>query len=357
MKATRAALHTPGDGAPRPHANCYWLVPGVLLAGEYPGAPSEEAAAERLDGILGAGVRHFLDLTEATEPLAPYAHLMQARARALGVTAGYERHPIRDLGTPSPATMRGILQALRAPREGATYVHCWGGIGRTGTVVGCLLVELGLPTDEALALIAAKWQAMEKRHRCPRSPETDAQVRFIRDWRPDGTWRLAEPGARDRHALVWYFAFGSNMNPARLNDARLKPHGVAVSRRIAGAAAGWRLCFHKPWRAMPGSGVADIVADPRSVVHGTLNQMPPEGLAVLDRHEGTAAGHYRRTLLQVHAPALGHAVQAVAYTACGPFDPALRPSRVYLEHLLAGGDLLPPEHLAALRGQAVADEG
>lgn len=355
MTPTLDALHAPGDAAPRPHGNCYWLVPGVLMAGEYPGAPDEDTACERLDRILQAGVRHFIDLTEATEPLAPYAATLQARAAAQGVHAGHQRHAIRDLGVPTAATMRGILEALRAPRDGATYVHCWGGIGRTGTVMGCLLVELGLTADDALALIARKWRAMDKRHRNPHSPETDEQVRFIRAWQRDGSWRLAPPAAvpNTRDDEVWYFAFGSNMDPARLIDARLTPRGVPVTRRIAGTATGWRLTFHKPWSAMAGAGVADIVADPSSTVHGTLNRMPPAGLDVLDGYEGTANGHYRRTPIEVHAPALGHAVQAVAYTACGPFNPLLRPTRTYLNHLLAGRDLLPQDHVQWLMGQAV----
>jgi hypothetical protein len=197
MTPSRHTLHAAGDSAPRPHGNCYWLVPGLLMAGEYPGAPTEEATRERLDRLLQAGVRHFVDLTEATEPLVPYAAMLHARATELGLSVAHERHAIRDLGVPTPATLRGILQALRSPRkpvQGASYVHCWGGIGRTGTVMGCLLVEFGLTADEALALIERKWLVMEKRHRCPRSPETEEQVRMIRTWQRDGTWSLADDG-------------------------------------------------------------------------------------------------------------------------------------------------------------------
>ena len=34
------------------------------------------------------------------------------------------------------------------------YVHCWGGKGRTSTVVGCLLIDDGLDYDSAIARIA-----------------------------------------------------------------------------------------------------------------------------------------------------------------------------------------------------------
>ena len=62
------------------------------------------------------------------------------------------------------------------------YVHCWGGIGRTGTVIGCHLVRHGSEGEAALRQIATWWQTVEKSVRNPRSPETDAQVAMIREW-------------------------------------------------------------------------------------------------------------------------------------------------------------------------------
>lgn len=180
---THHALRTRGDDPTRPHGNCYWLVPRVLLAGEYPRTPEEAGSRAKLRAILQAGVRHFVDLTEPDEGLLHYDALLKEEANALGVPVTHERHAIRDLQVPTdPDALRGLLARLRAPREGATYVHCWGGIGRTGTVIGCLLVDLGLSGPQALDLIAMKWQVMAKRHRCPRSPETTPQHDFVRAW-------------------------------------------------------------------------------------------------------------------------------------------------------------------------------
>jgi hypothetical protein len=177
------ALHTRGDAPPRPHLNCYWLVPGVLLAGEYPRTNEEASSRAKLRATLQAGVRHFVDLTEAREGLLHYDTLLQQEAAALGVAVSHERHAIRDLDVPSdPDALRDLTTRLRTPREGATYVHCWGGIGRTGTVIGCLLVDLGFSGQQALDLIALKWQVMEKRHRQPQSPQTEAQHEFVRAW-------------------------------------------------------------------------------------------------------------------------------------------------------------------------------
>ena len=82
--------------------------------------------------------------------------------------------------------MRTILDAIAANRDGVTYLHCWGGVGRTGTVAGCLLVEAGFTADEAIALLARKWLVMEKRNSHPRTPETHAQYEFIRTWKGGG---------------------------------------------------------------------------------------------------------------------------------------------------------------------------
>jgi len=58
-------------------------------------------------------------------------------------------------------------------------------VGRTGTVVGCLLREQGFTAAEALELIGRKWRVMEKRGRHPVSPETAGQVAFVEQWLGD----------------------------------------------------------------------------------------------------------------------------------------------------------------------------
>ena len=89
------------------------------------------------------------------------------------------------------------------------------------------------------------------------------------------------------------------MNPARLVDDRLKPKGVTLSLRIGGRLDGWRLAFDKVARSPTGAGAGNIVVAPGEVVHGTLNEMPPAGLDVLDVWEGVATGHYERRTVRV----------------------------------------------------------
>ena len=180
----REVLDTPGDIRPRPHANCYWLIPGQLLAGEHPSSTASAASATRIDAMLDAGVREFIDLTEEGEGPEHYAPILVARAAARNLQVGHRRFAIPDYGVPSAPLMRTTLDAIYGAVDAreAIYLHCWGGVGRTGTVVGCLLREQGLTAAEALELLQHKWRAMEKRTRHPRSPETAGQIAFIQQW-------------------------------------------------------------------------------------------------------------------------------------------------------------------------------
>ncbi|MBJ6142854.1 dual specificity protein phosphatase family protein [Hymenobacter sp. BT559] len=175
---------------PRPLPNSYWATP-TLLACEYPGAPTPAEAIPKLDALLDAGIRDFYDLTEPGE-LVPYEALLRERAAHAGLDPAairYRRLPIRDLDLPSAQCLQEALAGLEASAAAGrcAAVHCWGGIGRTGTVVGCHLMQAhGLSGAEALAYIAHEWQTVAKRDRAPRSPETDAQIAFVRGYQPAG---------------------------------------------------------------------------------------------------------------------------------------------------------------------------
>lgn len=153
----------------------YWVEPGALLAGEYPGSHEEAESAARLDALREAGVTSFLDLTEEGE-LPPYQPLLRAGVR-------YRRLGVRDFSCPSKDEMRAILDLVDAEvaRGETVYVHCWGGVGRTGTVVGCWLARHGLAGEEALGRLAQLRAASTKAGRT--SPETPAQHALVRDWR------------------------------------------------------------------------------------------------------------------------------------------------------------------------------
>lgn len=167
-----------------PLPNSYWVRPGLFAAGEYPGALNPSQAAAKLKVLLHAGINHFIDLTGPGE-LCPYRNIADRKARPLGVRVGYERFPIADEGVPrSPEWMVLILDAIDAALNGGktVYVHCWGGVGRTGTVVGCWLVRHGESGALALEQIAKWWRGVEKVGRIPTSPETPCQVEYVLSW-------------------------------------------------------------------------------------------------------------------------------------------------------------------------------
>ena len=173
------------DNRNRPIPNSYWVRRGRLAAGEYPGSFERREAANNLSVLFESGIDHFIDLTHPTDGLKPYLQIAEQEASSLGRTVEWERHPIVDLSVPNnPGEMTEILDAIDGAlnRRRNVYIHCWGGVGRTGTVVGCWLVRHGYTGDEALDRVAALFDGMEKSHRFESSPETTRQKAFVRHW-------------------------------------------------------------------------------------------------------------------------------------------------------------------------------
>jgi rhodanese/phosphatase family protein len=166
-----------------PIDDSYWLVPGRLLAGEYPGARTKDEARRKLRSFLDSGVNFFLDLTEEDEGLEPYSPLLEEEAMARDRKVVYRRLPIPDMDTPTTERMSEIQKTIAAALdEGRTvYIHCWGGIGRTGTVLGCYLVEHEVSVAEALAEIQRRRRGTKDGWK--KSPQTPAQVDFVKKWR------------------------------------------------------------------------------------------------------------------------------------------------------------------------------
>lgn len=139
-----------------------------LRAGGYPGTPEAVAALER------DGVTVFVDLTHPSDPLPDYGQWL-AVARRIA-------HPIPDMGTPSTGHVMRILDDIdeAGADGGSAYVHCFGGVGRTGTVIGCWLMRHGYGGDDPVARIADLRVAIADDRR---SPETPGQIELVRGWR------------------------------------------------------------------------------------------------------------------------------------------------------------------------------
>ena len=177
-----AARAKPAGDDPLTLLDAFWVTEGRLLAGPYPGAPTEDESRVKLTALLSLGVRRVIDLTEEGE-LIPYEPLLRELAAERGVDVAHVRMPIRDVDVPTEAGMRAILAELRAAADAGevAYVHCWGGVGRTGTAIGCLLVEEGCDPASVLDRLRQLRQGTARSDRI--SPETPEQRDFVIRWR------------------------------------------------------------------------------------------------------------------------------------------------------------------------------
>ena len=149
-----------------------------LYAGEYPGDKSADKAKEKLAAFCSFGITHFIDLTEEGE-LESYALLLPEEVV-------HRRFPIVDVSVPdSYEQMQDIIdyidEALNSSPNAKAYVHCWGGVGRTGTVVGCYYVHKGCDFVSALVRLRESFKQCPKSER-RKTPETLEQEKFIEDF-------------------------------------------------------------------------------------------------------------------------------------------------------------------------------
>jgi hypothetical protein len=161
----------------RPLPNSYWVIPGRLLAGEYPIRGDYSDARTRLARFREAGINYFIDLTEKGE-MPQYRHLLPVYTR-------YQNSPIADTSVPaSAAQVSDLLTDIRAAVEAkrCIYVHCRAGIGRTGLIVGCYLANAAGDGKTVLKELNQLWQQSERAQSWPTIPQTPEQADYIRRW-------------------------------------------------------------------------------------------------------------------------------------------------------------------------------
>lgn len=156
-----------------PIKHSYCVLPGKIYAGEYAG--DKVAPLAKVRQFIAFGITHFVDFTEEGE-LSPYAQYLPKEC-------SYRRFPIKDVSVPGSCRevfdlMEYIASVIAKP-DNKVYIHCWGGVGRTGTIVACLYEYLGENYEDAVRHLRESFR------QCPKSqwrqtPETDKQLKFVK---------------------------------------------------------------------------------------------------------------------------------------------------------------------------------
>lgn len=275
---------------PKPVAASYWVAEGWLLASEYPGDERPDITRRRLAAFIEAGIASFIDLTFPDEGLEPYAgalaELSGGRVRRLSF-------PIVDMDVPTAGALADILDAIDAELAAgrATCVHCYGGIGRTGTVIGAWL-KRRFAAYEGRALISVVNEDGRFAGR--------RRLGLAELWRmnPKSAIYRYSPQTPEQRAVVTAWPWGDEARawPERIGaDGRLERARGAMLGQLAGDALGSLAEFKSPAELE-----ADYPGGPRELVDGgtfdTLAGQPTDDseLALLLARSLVERGAYDR---------------------------------------------------------------
>ena len=160
----------PEDAACGPHETCQWVLP-QLIAGSFPGERTEPAHTQKVQRLIDAKVDSFLCLQEAAElrRFTPYMEIAKLSHQTAGRPGELEffHCPMPDLDTTSDEDLlKAVHTIVQKLLEGRTvYVHCWGGHGRTGTVICTFLATCyGLSVQQAAEFYNAGGQMRKVRN-------------------------------------------------------------------------------------------------------------------------------------------------------------------------------------------------
>ena len=87
-----------------PFPRSYWVIPGMLLAGEYPGAGNHTYARKKLGRLMDCGIRNIVNLMEPDEidhsgnQFVEYEPIVSSIAEEKNISVDCHRISIADLG-------------------------------------------------------------------------------------------------------------------------------------------------------------------------------------------------------------------------------------------------------------------
>jgi protein-tyrosine phosphatase len=172
----------------KPFSRSYWVIPDQFLAGYYPGDQHMETMEEKMQGLLNCGIRCVINLIESDEldhegqTFVDYVPVIKKLAND-GAPVEFHRMPIRNLEIPSRDFMVQLLDCIddALGKNLPVYIHCWGGQGRTGTVVGCWLIRHGITEGEGVLEKIKELRRFDSKAHNP-SPMMPDQIQMVLSW-------------------------------------------------------------------------------------------------------------------------------------------------------------------------------
>lgn len=161
--------------------HAWWVEPDRLLAGEYPGARTREKTAAKLRLLIDAGIDAIVDLTRPDDGLEPYRDALRDMCTKMNRSIRHYPYPIPDMDVIDHSGYDEIVAHINDEIGSGrrVYLHCWGGKGRTSTVVGCLLIDGGLDYASTITRIAELRSGTRKADEaCPQAP---SQYQLLRE--------------------------------------------------------------------------------------------------------------------------------------------------------------------------------
>jgi protein-tyrosine phosphatase len=136
--------------------------------------PSSEWLSEDTAHYSSMGVSVILSLMEVGESYECGLQKEQEILSGFGIE--FSNFQIKDRGLPNLADFRKLIRGLYVQvSEGANLaVHCRAGIGRSGVVASCILIEDGADPQHAIDMVSAARRVS--------IPDTQEQYDFIMDY-------------------------------------------------------------------------------------------------------------------------------------------------------------------------------